>query len=610
MDILLILGMTSDEPNKVQKSLTGDILEISGKFKEEQDITSPAITISVPTKTIYDSDGNPKIVPEYIFQYNYATVSFTYEVYPERFVYKTRYYFITGFDTGLNNTVTIYLKEDVLMTYKEEIYKLTPLVTRQATEYNGDLFDGDIPIDSEPEVTIADYGFKFFDFSIKENVQTHKKEVYVETSNNNSLGVDSSYLVSTFITKGDLFINQPSKPISCGSSYNPIFSLKASELSVLAKEFFSASITEGFFLQKSDFVSSVTYVPWGKSLKGHIFIAGDGIKTFSQIPVGNTNFSLGTDCLGFTQGHILILPTDEIEITTRYFDKNYLNLITDIDIYVPYSGWKNLDNNLLLKFSGNNSTIKCYGYYFIDAFSLQFNFILTTQQLNLMYRYEEIDDLVHGYYDTVDLEKIIMSCDGLIGGEAPWGSTNKGDNYRNIFLGLTLSALGIVAKNPTLTLSGLLSAANVDTSAITNAQKRLKDKRVRRPETIAARKKDLTKAEIETGVKAGVTLACNTLSTVLPNLTVRGGLTSSGSFFGGSMITESRVILRYTRPKPNIPSNYYELYGGPCNLTVPLSTLKDKGFTKCANLHMNGFPNCTLEEINEIEDLLLSGVIL
>ena len=203
-----------------------------------------------------------------------------------------------------------------------------------------------------------------------------------------------------------------------------------------------------------------------------------------------------------------------------------------------------------------------------------------------------------------------MSCDGLIGGEAPWGSTNKGDNYRNIFLGLSLSALGIIAKNPTLTLSGLLSAASVDTSAITNAQKRLKDKRIKKPETITARKKELAKAEGEAVAKAGVSLACNTLSTILPNLTLRGGITSSGSFFGGSIITESRVIVRYTRPVPNIPSNYYELYGGPCNLTVPLSELKDKGFTVCANLHMTGFSNCTLEEINEIEDLLLSGVIL
>ena len=124
------------------------------------------------------------------------------------------------------------------------------------------------------------------------------------------------------------------------------------------------------------------------------------------------------------------------------------------------------------------------------------------------------------------------------------------------------------------------------------------------------RKKELAKAEGEAVAKAGVSLACNTLSTVLPNLTLRGGITSSGSFFGGSIITESRVIVRYTRPVPNIPTNYYELYGGYCNLTIPLSELKNKGFTVCANLHMTGFPNCTLEEINEIEDLLLSGVIL
>ena len=202
MDILLILGMTSDEPNKVQKSFTGETLEISGKFKEEQDITAPAITISVPTKTIYDSEGNPKIVPEYIFQYNYATVSFTYEVYPERFVYKTRYYFITGFDTGLNNTVTIYLDEDVLMTYKEEIYKLTPLVTRQATEYNPMLFDGGIPIENTPEIILTPFNLKDNTDNLVENKLSYSMSVF----SNGSIGTDSSQIKNGMTGINEVFI--------------------------------------------------------------------------------------------------------------------------------------------------------------------------------------------------------------------------------------------------------------------------------------------------------------------------------------------------------------------------------------------------------------------
>ena len=70
------------------------------------------------------------------------------------------------------------------------------------------------------------------------------------------------------------------------------------------------------------------------------------------------------------------------------------------------------------------------------------------------------------------------------------------------------------------------------------------------------------------------------------------------------------VYIKKISPIPKIPSNYYELYGGVCNLTVPLSTLKTKGYTKCANVHMTGFTNATSEEIAEIESLLLSGVIL
>ena len=133
MDITISLYSTSDEANKVEKTLSTNSFVITGKLKEEQDITAPAITIAIPIL----STGVP--APD-IFQWNYAYISQPFK----------RYYFIAGFDTGLNNLVTIYFKEDYLMSWKTNIYNLTPLVTRQATEYNPMLFDGDIPIDSEP----------------------------------------------------------------------------------------------------------------------------------------------------------------------------------------------------------------------------------------------------------------------------------------------------------------------------------------------------------------------------------------------------------------------------------------------------------------------------
>ena len=69
-----------------------------------------------------------------------------------------------------------------------------------------------------------DYGFVFFDFFTEKDPISGRTELHVTATGNNSLGVDSSYLVSTFVTDGNLFINQPSKPLSGGSSYNPIFS--------------------------------------------------------------------------------------------------------------------------------------------------------------------------------------------------------------------------------------------------------------------------------------------------------------------------------------------------------------------------------------------------
>lgn len=62
------------------------------------------------------------------------------------------------------------------------------------------------------------------------------------------------------------------------------------------------------------------------------------------------------------------------------------------------------------------------------------------------------------------------------------------------------------------------------------------------------------------------------------------------------------------RPNVYYPSGYAHQYGKPSNRIETLSTLA--GFTKVADIHMEGFESATKSEIDEIEMLLKSGVIL
>lgn len=134
--VTIKLYQTSSEPTVVNKILTNEIT-VSGYFKQVQDISAPVIDLA------FNEDNF-----DTYFNANYACI----EVFH-------RYYFISRREIGMNNILSIYMDEDVLMSFKNEIYALEPLVIRQATDYNESLVDGDIPIKSIPKVTVIGSDF-------------------------------------------------------------------------------------------------------------------------------------------------------------------------------------------------------------------------------------------------------------------------------------------------------------------------------------------------------------------------------------------------------------------------------------------------------------------
>lgn len=71
-----------------------------------------------------------------------------------------------------------------------------------------------------------------------------------------------------------------------------------------------------------------------------------------------------------------------------------------------------------------------------------------------------------------------------------------------------------------------------------------------------------------------------------------------------------QAYLIYTRPVVNEPTSYAHTYGRPCGKTLTLSTLT--GYTQVDRVHVGGtgFEKATTDELNEIERLLKTGVIL
>lgn len=119
-------------------------------------------------------------------------------------------------------------------------------------------------------------------------------------------------------------------------------------------------------------------------------------------------------------------------------------------------------------------------------------------------------------------------------------------------------------------------------------------------------------AGIATGnVLGAITAAGSTLSNAIgfqqavSGPDVGGGLCGSG--LGSYMGPMSCYMIRIM-PRAAEPSGYAAQYGRPCCKQLTLSSLT--GYTEVDSVHMEGFSTATQGEIDEIESLLKTGVIL
>lgn len=86
------------------------------------------------------------------------------------------------------------------------------------------------------------------------------------------------------------------------------------------------------------------------------------------------------------------------------------------------------------------------------------------------------------------------------------------------------------------------------------------------------------------------------------------GIHHGGSLHGNTgYMAVLKPFLNVVRPRLDIPDNFGEHNGYPCNKSLNLGTLN--GFTMVDEIHMTGF-SCTDSELTEIEQLLTGGVIL
>ena len=103
----ITLYKTPSSPNKIEKTLKGEIVYENIMLKEDTDVKNPVIIISGIPKAGSISDYNYAYIPQF-----------------------HRYYWIDNITFNKGGLIELYMRVDVLMSYKESILNSKQLIDR------------------------------------------------------------------------------------------------------------------------------------------------------------------------------------------------------------------------------------------------------------------------------------------------------------------------------------------------------------------------------------------------------------------------------------------------------------------------------------------------
>lgn len=581
--VQITLYQSNEEPTVVHKV---PILKRSvvGYFKQIQDISSPVIDIAFDTTTFND-----------YFNANYA--------YIEAF---KRYYFISRREIGLNNILSIYMDEDVLMSFKEEIDNLTPLVTRQSQQFDPMLIDSDIPVETFYDIS--------FNSSILYSTKLENNSYIVPTEDVFKDKAFSNYIIGMRLYSQDLYQMGKSDTYDyktyngrCFSEQTYFFDEKdfiETYLKIIGSDF--STNLKNWFSNFSNVISECSLLPIDLSQNAIPILQGSSSKPIDISVMGASQLSISSKSAYACRGDSFhfYCATFKKYLLSNY--DNFFDALTDYVVLLPYVGEVKIDTNLLFKLAykeNNKYYIDLYIYYITNLQNFLTTCYITTNKIYVYkreaYHGSSEEESIYQYTPNgINYNNIVYKSDEFrMGNSINIGGTNFAEMQRNsIFskINAKISELSLFNNVPDFS----------------KMYKSLSDKRLSKKGSKFQERSSKYQSSVISSGSDIIGTASNSLQEIIKSKQVDTYIKSTGSENFNKWDMTNIIYIKKISPIPKIPNNYYELYGGPCNLTVQLSTLKGKGFTKCANIHMTGFSSASSAEIDEIESLLLSGIIL
>lgn len=397
------LYQTASEPTMVEKTLV-EKATVTGYFKQVQDITAPVIDLAFNDRETFNL----------YFNSNYAYIALF-----------NRYYFISRKEVGMNNILSIYMDEDVLMSFKTEIYNLVPFVLRQEQEFNNDLFDNALipslkPYYEDRELSIS-YP-KIIGNSAARTIDYNAEDLVtfcqIESGDTSCVAVK----VFSNANTGDKY---ESKWVQNGGSYINRTYFENIDMAASIVDYMAGS--DVWKVLASMFVSIDRAINFVKVLPFDAYKAGLGLVAADSISIIGTSDKtiISPESYMDTQNAFLVLPIEPIENLTIRPTKSYFDYEYSLKFTLPFIGTIEIPFIQLINLYPFSTKITLFPYIIINTSNLQGKVYILRQKLSCQYI---LHKAVYEYQGIVDItpQNIIFESDLFsVGISMPLGSTNS-----------------------------------------------------------------------------------------------------------------------------------------------------------------------------------------
>ena len=543
----IVLGYyNSSESNRLDKLLSLQF-EAACTFRNTVSVLNPVIELEM--------DELPKI--NYVF-----------------LVALHRYYYVTDITIIRNRLYALHLAVDVLMSYKDEILNLNPIIERQENNYNNLLIDDLVPVElpRRYERTEGEGLFGYRSASMEGDggsciviclmaLETFPSDDYTEATN--ITPYSNIYVIQPEVFAGVAY--KLLDPSFLESVSNLFTDLSEYIVNAYICPFDPRELDSSAFVEKSEIKFGNKTITLESGYKAYLM---DSTSTMAGEWYFSIDSSLGTNNYKrYKPFHLSTINPDGAEFIDYPPYREIKAFLPGIGI-VDIDSYEYMDKDM-------------HFIYFFDMTNGSFTCYVSKDYPNRAPSGSSLNTLIM----YVDPRDVTQTFTGKIGYQIAIGRTNANDIYRNVSLASLALIGGTVAIGAGVGVSGAQAAS------MTGAK--------------------LASVEAVKGTAATVAGAHLITSS---SVNIVSGLVSHysqvqqtgdnyGSLFGNMYPV---IIDSYTQTQ--YPVSYNSIIGRPCMRNVLLSRVN--GYTKIYSVHMDGFPNATSEELNEIESILKSGIIL